>query len=76
MVEKENIQHTVLVWSNEARRKWDHMAAKARTRPESTVESTGGEPADTLRDYYEQMSLVRAFELRSSEMYARAKLGG
>ena len=76
MVEKENIQHTVLVWSNEARRKWDHMAAKARTRPESTVESTGGEPADTLRDYYEQMSLVRAFELRSSEMYARAKIGG
>ncbi len=76
MVEKENIQHTVLVWSDEARRKWDHMAAKARTRPESTVESTGGEPADTLRDYYEQMSLVRAFELRSSEMYARAKIGG
>ncbi|MDJ0338485.1 pyruvate dehydrogenase (acetyl-transferring) E1 component subunit alpha [Cryobacterium sp. PH31-O1] len=51
------------------------MAAKARTRPKQ-VEAPGGEPADTLREYYERMSLVRAFELRSSEMYARAKIGG
>ncbi|MEO8528299.1 MAG: pyruvate dehydrogenase (acetyl-transferring) E1 component subunit alpha [Pseudolysinimonas sp.] len=35
-----------------------------------------GDSAETLRTYYEQMSLVRAFELRASEMYARAKIGG
>jgi len=31
---------------------------------------------EVLRDYYRRMSLVRAFELRASEMYARAKIGG
>ncbi|TFB67487.1 pyruvate dehydrogenase (acetyl-transferring) E1 component subunit alpha [Cryobacterium sp. Hz9] len=51
------------------------MATKARTRPKQ-VDAPGGDPAGTLRDYYEQMSLVRAFELRSGEMYARAKIGG
>jgi pyruvate dehydrogenase E1 component alpha subunit len=35
-----------------------------------------GESAQTLRGYYRQMSLVRAFELRASEMYQRAKVGG
>jgi len=34
------------------------------------------EPAETLRDYYRQMALIRAFELRSAEMYQRAKIGG
>jgi len=29
-----------------------------------------------LRRYYKRMSLVRAFELRANEMYARAKIGG
>ncbi len=29
-----------------------------------------------LRKYYEQMVLVREFELRAGEMYARAKIGG
>ncbi|SEM66767.1 pyruvate dehydrogenase (acetyl-transferring) E1 component subunit alpha [Cryobacterium luteum] len=52
------------------------MAAKARTRSTAEVKTAGGEPADSLRGFYEQMSLVRAFELRSSEMYARAKIGG
>lgn len=52
------------------------MAAKARTRTVDVQESPGGEPADALRSYYERMSLIRAFELRSSEMYARAKIGG
>jgi pyruvate dehydrogenase E1 component alpha subunit len=32
--------------------------------------------ATLLRDYYARMSLVREFELRASEMYARAKIGG
>ena len=36
---------------------------------------SGGSPEE-LRSYYERMSLVRAFELRASEMYARAKIGG
>src|SRR5690606_10870383 len=35
-----------------------------------------GDSAEVLRGYYEQMVLVREFELRASEMYARAKIGG
>lgn len=35
-----------------------------------------GDSADVLRGYYEQMVLIREFELRASEMYARAKIGG
>lgn len=35
-----------------------------------------GESAEVLRGYYEQMVLVREFELRAGEMYARAKIGG
>jgi pyruvate dehydrogenase E1 component alpha subunit len=35
-----------------------------------------GESTAVLRGYYEQMVLVREFELRASEMYARAKIGG
>jgi pyruvate dehydrogenase E1 component alpha subunit len=35
-----------------------------------------GEQPDELRSYYEGMALIRAFELRASEMYARAKIGG
>ncbi|MGH3636819.1 MAG: pyruvate dehydrogenase (acetyl-transferring) E1 component subunit alpha [Mycobacterium sp.] len=34
------------------------------------------ESAPTLRDYYRQMVLIRAFELRAAEMYQRAKVGG
>jgi pyruvate dehydrogenase E1 component alpha subunit len=34
------------------------------------------EPPATLRDYYRQMTLIRAFELRANEMYRRAKIGG
>jgi pyruvate dehydrogenase E1 component alpha subunit len=53
------------------------MAVKTRTRTtEAALEYPGGESAEVLRTYYERMSLIRAFELRSSEMYARAKIGG
>lgn len=38
--------------------------------------SSSTESPELLRSYYEQMSLVREFELRASEMYARAKIGG
>ena len=31
---------------------------------------------DVLRRYYRQMMLIREFELRASEMYTRAKIGG
>jgi pyruvate dehydrogenase E1 component alpha subunit len=31
---------------------------------------------DVLRGYYRQMVLIREFELRASEMYTRAKIGG
>ena len=47
-------------------------------RPQSAA--LGGllaeEPADTLRGYYRQMALIRAFESRAAEMYQRAKIGG
>ena len=29
-----------------------------------------------LREYYQQMALIRAFELRAAEMYTRARIGG
>ena len=47
-------------------------------RPQSAA--LGGllaeEPAETLRGYYRQMALIRAFESRAAEMYQRAKIGG
>lgn len=48
------------------------------TRPSTSKKSANskGDSVPTLRSYYAQMSLVRAFELRTSEMYARAKIGG
>lgn len=35
-----------------------------------------GEDAETLVGYYRQMALIRAFELRASEMYTKARIGG
>ncbi len=35
-----------------------------------------GEDPATLREYYRQMALIRAFETRAAEMYTRAKIGG
>ncbi len=34
------------------------------------------DPGPTWGEYYRQMSLIRAFELRAAEMYQRAKIGG
>jgi len=47
------------------------MAGKARAPV-----FPGAEPPEVLRDYYAQMALIRAFELRAAEMYQRAKIGG
>ena len=47
------------------------MAGKARAPA-----FPGAEPPEVLRDYYAQMALIRAFELRAAEMYQRAKIGG
>ena len=47
-----------------------------RTGPDAPGEFPAAEPAETLRDYYQQMALIRAFELRAAEMYQRAKIGG
>lgn len=44
--------------------------------PETPSAETGHEPAETLRGYYRQMALIRAFELRAAQMYQRAKIGG
>ncbi|MGV8978675.1 MAG: pyruvate dehydrogenase (acetyl-transferring) E1 component subunit alpha [Cellulomonas sp.] len=52
------------------------MAGKVGTRTTRARGRSDAEPAEVLRDYYQRMSLVRAFELRASEMYARAKIGG
>ncbi len=47
-----------------------------RTGSERSAGFPADEPAQTLCDYYRQMALIRAFELRASEMYQRAKIGG
>jgi pyruvate dehydrogenase E1 component alpha subunit len=44
--------------------------------PELPQSDLGREPPERLRDYYRQMALVRSFELKASEMYQRAKIGG
>jgi pyruvate dehydrogenase E1 component alpha subunit len=54
------------------------MAGKARgavTQPDADA-ALGAEPPETLRDYYRQMALIRAFELRAGQMYQQAKIGG
>ena len=38
--------------------------------------SLESERAETLLGYYREMALIRAFELRAGEMYARARIGG
>ena len=43
---------------------------------EVQVTALAGESEETLRGYYAQMVLVRAFEQRAAEMYQRAKIGG
>lgn len=49
------------------------MAATSRTKKKP---AKAGQTDAELRGFYERMSLVRTFELRASEMYARAKIGG
>ena len=38
--------------------------------------SVATEQAATLRGYYRQMALIRAFELRAAQMYTRAGSAG
>ena len=38
----------------------------------TSTDLTREDPA-VLRDYYRQMALIRAFELRAAEMYTRAR---
>jgi len=52
------------------------MADTRRPTGARKTAKQGAESAAALRGYYEQMVLVREFELRASEMYARAKIGG
>lgn len=44
--------------------------------PEQAAGFPADESAETLREYYRQMALIRAFERRAAEMYQRAKIGG
>ena len=41
----------------------------------AVTDLTREDPA-VLREYYRQMALIRAFELRAAEMYTRARIGG
>src|SRR5690554_5872167 len=49
------------------------MATTSRSKKPA---SSKKKAAEELRSFYQGMSLVRAFELRANEMYARAKIGG
>ncbi|HLI38715.1 MAG TPA: pyruvate dehydrogenase (acetyl-transferring) E1 component subunit alpha [Streptosporangiaceae bacterium] len=48
-------------------------ATRKASRPEAGPDRE--DPA-VLREYYRQMALIRAFELRAAEMYTRARIGG
>ncbi len=49
------------------------MTAESGTTAAASVAT---EQAATLRGYYQQMVLIRAFELRAAQMYQRARIGG
>ncbi len=49
---------------------------RARRGTAGTRTSRSSADRETLIDYYRQMTLIREFELRASEMYQRAKIGG
>lgn len=52
------------------------MPSTTTEQPSDQSVDLAAEPPETLRGYFRQMTLIRAFELRSSEMYRRAKIGG
>lgn len=52
------------------------MADTRRPAGKGKSAKQDGESAEVLRSFYKQMVLVREFELRAGEMYARAKIGG
>lgn len=52
------------------------MADTTRRAKSPTRSAPKAASKEALRGYYEQMAFIRAFELRASEMYARAKIGG
>lgn len=56
-----------------ARTQGSPRARRAADPPEQT---DSAHTADTLVGYYREMTLIREFELRSAEMYQRAKIGG
>jgi len=57
-------------------RKTSNSGGNSSRRTAGTSTAAQDDSPEVLRGYYEQMSLVREFELRASEMYARAKIGG
>jgi pyruvate dehydrogenase E1 component alpha subunit len=62
-----------IIWKEHLCESETGMATTSRTKKKPAPR---GKNAQELRSYYERMSLVRAFELRANEMYARAKIGG
>ncbi|AZI58806.1 pyruvate dehydrogenase (acetyl-transferring) E1 component subunit alpha [Nakamurella antarctica] len=53
-----------------------NTASASPSATDSLPEAPSDESPEVLIDFYRQMSFIRAFELRASEMYARAKIGG
>jgi pyruvate dehydrogenase E1 component alpha subunit len=50
--------------------------ATAKRRPLARSRDADPESPDVLRGYYSQMVLIHSFELRTAEMYAKARIGG
>ena len=50
--------------------------SRSSTCSDVAMPELGAEAPEVLQGYYQQMALVRAFELRAAEMYTRAKIGG
>jgi pyruvate dehydrogenase E1 component subunit alpha len=61
--------------STRAKSRTDNGPSGTR-RPARPHAPFAGEDPAVLREYYWQMALIRAFELRAAEMYTRAKIGG
>ena len=54
----------------------DQDARSPEDRSPGDASALAAEAPETLRGYFRQMVLIRAFELRAAEMYAKARIGG
>ena len=54
----------------------DQQARTSEDRAGADPSGLAAEAPETLRGYFGQMALIRAFELRAAEMYTKARIGG